>query len=188
MIRSGKRRPSSMSFLASVETIRRPGATKSGLTTPSCVVPYEENQAGWSSPAAAVPPSSGAPTTRVYGWLAGGSRVVSVPPLPAAATTTMPLNHAYSTAASSRLVLYDSGTVEISDRFRTRMLYLSLFSTTHSMPSTASEMWETPFLFETLTEIRSTPGATPGYLSRLLSLSSQSPQPPPPTIPATQVP
>src|SRR5215475_5876454 len=90
----------------------------------------------------------------------------------------MPLNHAYSTAASSRLVLYDSGTVEISDKFRTRMLYLSLFSTTHSMPSTASEMWETPFLFETLTEIRSTPGATPGYLSLRLSLSSQSPQPP----------
>src|SRR6267378_1186275 len=81
------------------ETIRRPGATRSGLAFESAL-PQAENQASTSSPRSMVPRSSVAPTVMTYGSMPGVTTVSrSGPPLPDAATTTRPRRHAISTAA-----------------------------------------------------------------------------------------
>ena len=74
------------------------------------------------------PWSSSAPTVITYGSLAGENVTPSRrgASLPAAATTTMPVFQADSTAASSGSVLYDSAAAEDSDRLITRMLYCGL--------------------------------------------------------------
>ena len=83
-----------------------------------------------------VPLSSSAPAVMTHGSFAGANVTPSlvVPSLPAAVTTTRPLNHALSTAASSGSVRYDSATVEDSDRLTTRMPYAALLSTANWMP------------------------------------------------------
>ena len=80
-----------------------PGATTSGLATPSWVMPRLENAAIVSSPGSSVSTSSVAPTEITYGSLPGAYWTASAasPRLPAAATTTMPACQANSTAASS---------------------------------------------------------------------------------------
>jgi hypothetical protein len=90
-------------FGASVETMRAPGAWSSGLATPSCVTPRLDHVARLSSPSAWLAWSSSAPTEITNGSLPGAywTASTSEPRLPAAATTTSPLNHADSTAASS---------------------------------------------------------------------------------------
>src|SRR5215213_9239237 len=91
----------------SVETMWAPGATTSGLAKPSCVRPRLDQLASASSPICFVPLSSTAPTVITYGSLPGAYLTASesLPRLPAAATTTMPLNQAASAAASSGSVL-----------------------------------------------------------------------------------
>ena len=85
----------------------------------------------------------------------------AMPSLPAAATTTRPLNHALSAAASSGSVRYDSATVDDSDRFTTRIPKRSLLSTANWMPWITSRMVVSPSSSETFTEIRFARGATP---------------------------
>src|SRR5882762_8399298 len=83
------------------ETMRRPGATRSGLAFESAL-PQAENQASTSSPRSMVPRSSVAPTVMTYGSMPGVTTVLrSGPPFPDAATTTRPRRHAISTAADS---------------------------------------------------------------------------------------
>src|SRR5688572_28789625 len=92
---------------ASVETMRAPGAWMSSLENPSWVTPRLDHVARLSSPSAWLVWSSSAPTEMAYGSLPGAycTASASVPRLPAAATTTRPLSHADSTAASSGSVL-----------------------------------------------------------------------------------
>src|SRR5687768_986796 len=87
------------------DTMCAPGASTSGLTTPSCVVPVEDQSARLPWPLLAC--SSVPPTEITNGSLAGAYLTASpaAPRLPAAATTTMPFCQAYSTAASSGSVL-----------------------------------------------------------------------------------
>src|SRR5215208_5051493 len=94
-------------FGARAETIRAPGAWISGLAKPFTVVPRLDQTGRLSSPSAWLPWSSTAPTVITYGSLPGAwSTAPSAEPrLPAAATTTIPLNQADSTAASSGSVL-----------------------------------------------------------------------------------
>jgi hypothetical protein len=73
-----------------------PGATRSGLRTPS---PRVEKAGMVSSEWVFVPLESLAPTARTYGSCAGLSSLpVPVPSLPAETTTTMPLRQAISAA------------------------------------------------------------------------------------------
>src|SRR5205814_1409796 len=95
---------------ASVEMMRLPGATRSGLAIPSTVVPYDEKAATASSAILAVPLSSVAPTVIRNGSLAGEVMPAFGPALPAATTTTMPWSHASSAAASNISVTYESTT------------------------------------------------------------------------------
>src|SRR5215212_8410450 len=99
-----------------------PGATRSGLTYPSCVTPRLDHGARLSSVVSLVPWSSTAPTVITYGSLAGAydTASASVPRFPAAATTTNPCIQAASTAASNGSTRYDSGSVDPSDRLITR--------------------------------------------------------------------
>src|SRR4051812_31663434 len=92
---------------ASVETMCAPGAMTSGLLNPSCVLPRLDQLATVSSSVPLVPMSSTPPTEMTYGSLPGEccTASVAVPRLPAAATTTRPLNQADSTAASSGSVV-----------------------------------------------------------------------------------
>ena len=109
---------------ARVDTMWAPGAAMSGFANPSWVVPSVDQSAGASSQRSNVPPSSTAPTEIANGSLPGAYSAApsSAPRLPAAATTTMPLKYAASTAASSGSVRYDPASVELSDRLTTRML------------------------------------------------------------------
>ena len=85
-----------------IETIRRPGATRSGLGADPYVVPQAENQASSSSDTLTDPRSSVAPTVMTYGSVPGVWTVPwSGPSLPAATTTTRPRFQAISTAAAS---------------------------------------------------------------------------------------
>src|SRR5262245_61434834 len=108
-------------FGASVEDSEAPGASTSGLRTPSCVRPRLDQGARGSSGRVNVPVSSSAPAVITHGSFAGANVTPSfVPPsFPAAATTTRPLNQALSTAASSGSVRYDSAVTDDSDRFST---------------------------------------------------------------------
>src|SRR6266700_3136745 len=72
------------------DTMRRPGATRSGLAFESAL-PQAENQASMSSPRPRVPRSSVAPTVITYGSMPGVRTVSRCgPPFPDAATTTRP--------------------------------------------------------------------------------------------------
>src|SRR5918997_3456431 len=92
---------------ARLETILAPGALTSGFLWPSSVTPRADQEASVSSLWARVPWSSTPPTEITYGSLPGARVTASsaVPRLPAAATTTIPLNQAASTAALSGSVL-----------------------------------------------------------------------------------
>ena len=94
-------------FGASSDVMCAPGAVTSGLSNPSWVRPRLDQSASLSSCWSSVPMSSTPPTEITYGSLAGAYLTASEaePRLPAAATTTMPLNQAASTAASSGSVL-----------------------------------------------------------------------------------
>src|SRR5918998_4226850 len=118
-------------FGASVETRPTPGASTSGLRTPSCVRPRLDHGASASSRRSMVFLSSRAPTVMTHGSFAGANVTPSFvsASLPAAATTVIPLFQACSTAASSGSVVYDSAAADESDRLMTRMLYALLFST-----------------------------------------------------------
>src|SRR3982074_2148937 len=84
-----------------IDTMRRPGATRSGFAFASAV-PHDENHARLSSRVLSVPASSVAPTVMAYGSMPGLRTVPRAGPLfPAAATTTSPRRHAISTAADS---------------------------------------------------------------------------------------
>src|SRR3954470_13150948 len=149
---------------ASTDTMCAPGARTSGLARPSCVVPTLDQSA--REPWPLLPVSSMPPTEITYGSLAGAYCTASaaVPRLPAAATTTMPFSHAYSTAASSGSVLYDCGVSVLSDRLSTRMLNSALWSTTNAMPLITSRIVELPASSAALTAIRFASGAMPTYL------------------------
>src|SRR4026208_1851978 len=107
----------------------------SGFMKPSSVRPYADHGAVVSSSRESVPFRSAAPTVITNGSLPGEKGtplgVLPVPQLPAAATTTTPLNHSFSTALSSgsrkKLVFSD----EWSEKLATRMLYRLLFATIH---------------------------------------------------------
>src|SRR5215216_671166 len=107
---------------ASELTRLTPGASTSGLEMPSWVTPRLDHGARTSSAVDQVPRSSVEPAVITKGSLPGAYETASpaVPALPAAATTTMPLSQALSTAASSGSVRYDSATVEESERLITR--------------------------------------------------------------------
>ena len=76
-----------------------PGAATSGLASPWAVGPRPEKSGSWSSPTAAVPRSSVAPTVTTQGSSAGLVMVPgSGPSLLAATTTVMPADQARSTA------------------------------------------------------------------------------------------
>ena len=115
-------------FGASVETRPTPGASTSGLCTPSCVRPWLDHGASDVVETEKVPLSSRAPTVMTQGSFAGENVTPSLvcASLPAAATTMMPLFQACSTAASSGSVVYDSAAAEDSDRLMTRMSYWAL--------------------------------------------------------------
>src|SRR6185503_3497972 len=123
-------------FGASVETSPTPGASTSGLRTPSCVRPRLDQGARMSSRRMKVLRSSSAPTVMTHGSLAGENVTPSLESasLPAAATTVIPLFVACSTAASSGSVVYDSAAADDSDRLMTRMLYALLLSTANWIP------------------------------------------------------
>src|SRR5215207_8009586 len=123
-------------FGASVDTRPTPGASTSGLRTPSCVRPWLDHGASASSRRVIVPLSSRAPTVMAHGSFAGENVTPSFvsASLPAAATTAIPLFQACSTAASSGSVVYDSAAADDSDRLMTRMLYAVLLSTANWMP------------------------------------------------------
>src|SRR6188474_192031 len=91
----------------SSDTMWAPGAVTSGFANPSWVRPRLDQLASSSSVLFLVPWSSTPPTEITNGSLPGAYETASeaVPRLPAAATTTMPLNQAASTAASSGSVL-----------------------------------------------------------------------------------
>src|SRR3954464_7607788 len=146
---------------ASVETMCAPGAITSGLEKPSCVRPALDQVA--RAPLPESPCSSEPPTLITNGSLPGEYLTASyaLPRLPAAAMTTMPCCHAYSTAASSGSVLYDCATSVLSERLSTRMLNCVLWSTTNWMPLMTSRTVELPTSSEALTAIRLTSGATP---------------------------
>jgi hypothetical protein len=90
-------------FGAIVETMCEPGATTSGFANPSWVVPRLDQLSSASSSVFFVPMSSTAPTVITNGSFPGAYERASelAPSLPDAVTTTMPLFHAASTAASS---------------------------------------------------------------------------------------
>src|SRR5215212_8555479 len=123
-------------FGASVETRPTPGASTSGLRTPSCVRPRLDQGASASSRRVIVPLSSRAPTVMTQGSFAGENVTPSLvcASLPAAATTVIPLFQACSTAASSGSVAYDSAAADDSDRLITRMLNAVLLSTANWIP------------------------------------------------------
>jgi hypothetical protein len=77
-----------------------PGATTSGLASPSAAVgPRLEKLGNWSSPRPRVPWSSIAPTVMTQGSSPGLEMVPALGPrLLAATTTTIPESHAFSTA------------------------------------------------------------------------------------------
>src|SRR5213594_1821713 len=121
-MRSGKRRSSALPGTRS-DTMRRPGATRSGLTFESAL-PHDENVAIVSSRGLIVPLSSVAPTVIAYGSMPGLATVSRPGPLfPAATTTTSPRRHAISTAADIGSVRYDVGVGAPNERLMTRMLY-----------------------------------------------------------------
>src|SRR3954447_24234683 len=148
---------------ASADTRPAPGASTSGLRTPSWVRPWLDQGARMSSYRVKVFRSSSAPTVRAHGSFAGEKVTPSFvsASLPAAATTTIPAFHACSTAASSGSVLYDSAAAEDSDRLITRMPYAALLSTANWIPLITSRTVVLPSSSETLTEIRFARGATP---------------------------
>src|SRR5215212_9200026 len=123
-------------FGASVETRPTPGASTSGLRTPSWVRPWLDQGARMSSRRVKVPRSSRAPTVMTHGSFAGEYVTPSFvsASFPAAATTVIPLFQACSTAASSGSVVYDSAAADDSDRLMTRMLYAVLLSTANWIP------------------------------------------------------
>ncbi len=76
-----------------------PGASRSGLATPSCVGPRLEKLAAASSVRSMLDRLFAAPTVITKGSSAGLAMVpASGPLLPAATTTRMPETHACSTA------------------------------------------------------------------------------------------
>src|SRR5439155_19384271 len=119
-----------------LDTTERPGARRSGLATPSLVGPLLENDESLSSLAATVVLSLLEPTVITNGSLPGVVTVPGwLPPLPAAATTTIPAFHTRSTAKSRGSTLEDWCESNPSDMFTTRMPYSCWKVTTHSSAS-----------------------------------------------------
>ena len=109
-----------------------------------------------------------APTVIANGELPGelippriGVPFSSLPALPADTMTTMPAAVAFATAMHSGSVVDGSVTGCPSDRLITRILYLSRFSMTHSMPAMTSLVHPVPFAPRTRTLMSLTSGAMP---------------------------
>src|SRR5690554_6419513 len=103
------------------------------------------------------------------------------PVLPAATQTVSPFLQAASLALLIGSERYPFSAGPPKERFKTFILYFSLFSTTHCTPATTLEMGPPPFSSSTLTPTSRTSGATPRYFPR-------DSRPLPPIIPATWVP
>ena len=98
----------------------------SGFWKPSIVYPYADQYGSVSSYGSAEPCWSSAPTVITNGSLPGENDMstgpVSEPWLPAAATTTTPLNQRLSTALSSGSNRKLVALAPASEKFATRML------------------------------------------------------------------
>ena len=111
---------------ARLDTMLTPGATRSGLGTPSPVGPQLENGATRSSELSTVPRRSAAPTVRTKGSSAGLSIFdPPAPRFPAAATTRIPASHSRSTAKSSGSSRYFCEESVPKEMLTTRMPYSS---------------------------------------------------------------
>ncbi len=109
-----------------------------------------------------------APTVIAYGELPGdemppriGEPSSALPALPADAMTMMPAMLAFITAWQSGSVVDGSVTGWPSERLIARILYLSRFSITHSMPAMTSLVYPVPSGPRTRTLTSFTPGAMP---------------------------
>src|ERR671925_201539 len=100
-----------------------------------------------------------------------------VPKLPAAATTTTPLNQSFSTALSSGLDTKCPGVAECSEKFATPMLYLALFARIHWQAEMTSLVIARPWLSMTRIDTMGALGPAPEGRGAA-----------PPATPATNVP
>ena len=156
--RSSSTKPSGWSRSALLPGARRlitcaPGAARSGRRSPSPMVP-KSTGAGVSSVVSTA-------ATAIADSLDAGADRPTPPVLPVAVTTTIPADHARSTAASSRVSSSSLASAASKARSKTPTPCSSAWSTTQWMPSTRADGITVPSRPATLTATMPASGAIP---------------------------